>query len=168
MSLTDFWFYGLIGVIVAILILWKVTKDKRNFYKAVITSFVWCWPAFIIEWYGICVIGIWYNPNITGTPPVPWSYLFLAFIGGIGLLNIFRRIYHDKTLLIFFIITAGGTGAFTIAMSILSGKWAHRFGWNPYYGFLHVVFLMTLLVVIDMLFEKYKVFDLILRGKSGE
>jgi len=165
MALTQVWLFAMIGVAILILILWWRTKNKNNFYRAVLSAFIWCWPAFLIEWYGVCVLGIWYDPTATTAPDVPWSFLVLSFVLGIGLLYLYRPVYNNKIVLLFFVIATAGTEAFLIAMSILSGKWAHRGGWNPYWGFLHVFFLLCLLVAIDMLLNKFKVFNRIGFGK---
>jgi len=165
MALTQVWTFALIGIAILVIILWWRTKDKNEFYRAVLTAFIWCWLAFLAEWYGICVLGIWYDPTTTAAPAVPWNFLILSFVVGIGLLYLYRPVYNNKIVLLFFVIATAGTEAFFIAMSILSGKWAHRGGWNPYWDFLHIFILLCLLVAIDMLFKKYNVFRFVTRSK---
>jgi len=168
MALTQIYLYAMIVGIIVALILWWRTKNKRTFYSAALTAFIWCWPAFLIEWYGICVLGIWYNPTSSAVPEVPWDFLVWSFVLGIGLLYLYRPLYNKKIILLFFIIATAGTQAFFIAMSILSGKWAHRWGWNPYWGFVHNLVLLCLLVAIDMLLKKFNVFKRIGLGESGK
>jgi hypothetical protein len=166
MALTQIWLFStIVGTIIA-LILWWRTKNKKYFYSAALSSFIWSWPTFLIEWYGVCVLGIWYNPTSSAVPEVPWIFLGWSFVLGIGLLYLYRTVYNNKIVLLCFIIATAGTEAFFIATSILSGKWAHGGGWNPYWGFLHVFVLKCLLVAIDMLLKRFNVFNRIGLGES--
>ena len=144
----------ILGIIIGVIGLFIMSRfiERVDYIRAFLTGLTFCWPTFLIEYYGIVILGIWYDPNIS-EPQIPWHILFFAAIGGAFLDIIFHRI-KDLFVKIFTVMTTAGTITFFVALSIINKTWAHRGGWNLYLGFLHTLGMLCLLVLIDFIYLK--------------